>query len=175
MWPARCLPQSYRDAALTYEQLVRFHEDEPRYRLYYAQSLYKAGLYADVRVYRVAVRSVCVSVSTSTSISVCVRLSVIARLAFLQAEKASKRVDSDVYAQRVLMLQAATSYELNDMATCKSLVDQMLPDEPDTIVNSACILYRCVAGVHVCVGGGGVMVRHRCVRASGRRSTKRPG
>ncbi len=47
-----------------------------------------------------------------------------------------------MYAHRVLMLQAATSYELNDMSTCKSLVDQMMPDEPDTIVNSACILYR---------------------------------
>lgn len=43
------LAQSYRDAALTYEQLVKFHDDEPRYKLYYAQSLYKAGLYADVR------------------------------------------------------------------------------------------------------------------------------
>jgi hypothetical protein len=43
------LVQSYRDAALTYEQLVKFHDDEPRYKLYYAQSLYKAGLYADVR------------------------------------------------------------------------------------------------------------------------------
>ena len=52
-------------------------------------------------------------------------------------------MDSDVYAHRVLMLQAATSYELNDMPTCKSLVDQMLHDEPETIVNAACILYRC--------------------------------
>jgi tetratricopeptide repeat protein 30 len=54
-------------------------------------------------------------------------------------------VDSDIYAHRVLMLQAATSYELNDMPTCKSLVDQMLPDEPETIVNAACILFRFVA------------------------------
>ncbi len=42
--------QNYRDAALTYEQLVKFHDDEPRYKVYYAQSLYKAGLYAEVRV-----------------------------------------------------------------------------------------------------------------------------
>ena len=41
--------QNYRDAALTYEQLVKFHDDEPRYKVYYAQSLYKAGLYAEVR------------------------------------------------------------------------------------------------------------------------------
>ncbi len=58
-----------------------------------------------------------------------------------QSDKAAKRVDSEMYDHRVLMLQAATSYEQNDLPTCKSLVEQMLPDEPDTIVNSACILW----------------------------------
>ncbi len=60
----------------------------------------------------------------------------------VQSDKAAKRVDCELYDHRVLMLQAATSYEQNDLPTCKALVDQMLPDEPDTIVNSACILYR---------------------------------
>lgn len=37
-------PQDYRSAALTYEQLVRFHPEVEEYKLYLAQSLHRAGL-----------------------------------------------------------------------------------------------------------------------------------
>lgn len=97
--------QDFRNAALTYEQLVKFHADDDRYRVYYAQSLYKAGLYPE-------------------------------------ASKAASTIDSEQHEQRVLYLKAAVAYEEDDLATCKALVDQMLPDEPDTMVNQACILYK---------------------------------
>lgn len=51
-----------------YEELVKFHPEVDSYKIYYAQCLYKAGLYPE-------------------------------------ASRACLRVDSDQYAQRLLMLQ----------------------------------------------------------------------
>ncbi|CAE7850955.1 ttc30a [Symbiodinium sp. KB8] len=39
--------QDFRAATQTYEQLVQFHPEVEEYKIYYAQSLYKAGIYAD--------------------------------------------------------------------------------------------------------------------------------
>jgi tetratricopeptide repeat protein 30 len=97
--------QDFRSAALTYEQLVRFHPDVDEYKIYYAQSLFKAGLYDE-------------------------------------AGKACMRLDNEEYSQRLLKLQAAIRYEQDELAACKSLVDQCLPDDPDTLINQACITYK---------------------------------
>ncbi|CAE7530322.1 ttc30a [Symbiodinium sp. KB8] len=97
--------QDFRSAALTYEQLVRFHPEVEEYKMYLAQSLFKAGLYED-------------------------------------ATKACMRVDNEKYEQRLLQLHAAIKYEQDELAACTTLVDQCVPDEPDTIVNKGCIAYK---------------------------------
>lgn len=97
--------QDFASAVLTYEKLTKFHPDVEEYKIYLAQSLYKAGCYAD-------------------------------------ATRAALRVDSIQYAQRLLMLQAAIKYEEDELSACKSLVDQCLPDDPDTVINYACITYK---------------------------------
>lgn len=58
------------------------------------------------------------------------------------ATKACLRVDNVQYTQRLLMLQAAIKYEEDELVACKTLVDQCLPDDPDTIINYACITYK---------------------------------
>lgn len=97
--------QDFRSAALTYEQLVRLHPEVDDYKLYYAQALYKAGLYED-------------------------------------ALRAASRVDGEEHTQRLLQLQAAIKYEMDDLAACKSMVDQCAPEDPDTLINQACITYK---------------------------------
>lgn len=88
--------QDFTSAASTYEQLVKYHPDVVEYRIYLAQSLYKAGMYPE-------------------------------------AIRASMRVDSSSYAQRMIMLQAAIKFQQDDVVGCKALVDQCQPDDPDTV------------------------------------------
>lgn len=88
--------QDFTSAASTYEQLVKYHPDVVEYRIYLAQSLYKAGMYPE-------------------------------------AIRASMRVDSNSYSQRMIMLQAAIKFQQDDVVGCKALVDQCQPDDPDTV------------------------------------------
>lgn len=97
--------QDFRGAATTYETLIKCHPGIVEYEMYYAQALYKAGLYAE-------------------------------------AMKASTRVDDVEYSQRMVLLKAAIRYEEDDLSACKTLVDSCLPDDPDTIVNYGCIMYK---------------------------------
>ena len=39
--------QDYNNAVAMYEQLVKFYSEVEEYKIYYSQSLYKAGVYAD--------------------------------------------------------------------------------------------------------------------------------
>ncbi|CAD7705096.1 unnamed protein product [Ostreobium quekettii] len=48
---------SYPAAAEMYEQLVRLHPDNQDYRLYYAQSLCKSGMYAEATKAATAVKN----------------------------------------------------------------------------------------------------------------------
>ena len=43
---------------------------------------------------------------------------------------------------RVIMLQAAIKYEMGDLLDTKALIEQCPPDDPDTIVNQACVMYK---------------------------------
>ena len=98
--------QDFRSSAQAYEQLVKLCPDVDHYRVYYAQSLYKAGIYEE-------------------------------------AMKAASRVDSLEYSQRVLMLKAAISYEEDDLASTKVLVEQsMEPGHPETIICQGCIAFK---------------------------------
>ena len=76
-----------------------------RYRIYYAQSLYKAA-------------------------------------SFPEATRNAVRVDNEQYSQRVLMLQAVIKYEQDELASCKSLLDQCHSDDPDVLINYAGISFK---------------------------------
>ncbi|KAJ3209193.1 Tetratricopeptide repeat protein 30A [Dinochytrium kinnereticum] len=58
------------------------------------------------------------------------------------AQKACSTVDSPEYSQKLIKLQAAIKYEMDDLSGCKLLIDQCQLDDQDTIVNQACLLYK---------------------------------
>ncbi|KAI9098104.1 hypothetical protein DFS34DRAFT_619641 [Phlyctochytrium arcticum] len=59
-----------------------------------------------------------------------------------EAQKAAATVDNPELAEKVLKLQAAIKYSMEDLVGCKALIDQTPPDDPDTLVNQACLLYK---------------------------------
>lgn len=95
----------FRSSASAYEELLNYHPEVDSYKLYYAQCLYKAGLYPE-------------------------------------AAKASQRVDNEQYSVRLLHLQAGIKYEEDDLGAARSLLAATPKDDPDTLVNSACITYK---------------------------------
>ncbi|KAI8924341.1 hypothetical protein BC831DRAFT_501229 [Entophlyctis helioformis] len=88
-----------------YEQLVRLFPEVNDYRLYYAQSLFKAGNY-------------------------------------VASQKACQNVDAPQLSGKIVKLQASIKYEMDDLAGCKALVDQLPQDDSDKLVNEACLLYK---------------------------------
>lgn len=95
----------FASAAQAYDQLVGMYPDVEEYKIYYAQSLYKGGVYAE-------------------------------------ATKAAVRVDGEQYSQRVLLLQAAIKYQMDELPSSKALLDQCESDEADVIVNYAAIAFK---------------------------------
>lgn len=119
-----------------YEMLSKIHPDVDEYKIYLAQALYKAGAYAYVDGACQAL------VTTLHVVSPCALCGHAAACLCSDATKACLRVDNVQYTQRLLMLQAAIKYEEDELVACKTLVDQCLPDDPDTIINYACITYK---------------------------------
>ena len=58
------------------------------------------------------------------------------------ALKACQMVEGPELQERVLTLQAAIKYEQDDLMNTKSLIEQCPPDEADTLVNHACVMYK---------------------------------
>ena len=58
------------------------------------------------------------------------------------ALKALQTIDDMALQDRVLTLQAAIKYEQDDLMNTKALIDQCAPDEADTLVNQACVMYK---------------------------------
>ncbi|GMH38415.1 hypothetical protein BSKO_06299 [Bryopsis sp. KO-2023] len=94
---------NYEAAAEMYDQLVRLFPDNDDYKLYYAQSLYKAGLYADASKAAVAVQN---------------------------------------HPKEVTMLHVAVKYEQDDIPGCRQQLEGCRQEDPDTIVNNGCVLYK---------------------------------
>lgn len=90
-------------AVQMYEQLVRLYPTNEEYKLYYAQSLHKAGIYPE-------------------------------------AAKAAMRVNG--HQKSVNTLLVANAYEQDDIAGCRRQLDRCPADDPDTLVNTGCILYK---------------------------------
>jgi tetratricopeptide repeat protein 30 len=97
--------QDFHNSVSMYEQLVKYYPEVEEYKIYHAQSLYKAGMYAE-------------------------------------AMRACLSIDNVQYAQRILNLQAAIKYEQDDLGGCMAHLDQCLPDDPETVINVGCCLYK---------------------------------
>lgn len=95
---------AFPDASQCYEQLVMNYPEVEEYKVYYAQTLYKAGLYPE-------------------------------------ATKASIRVDSEQYSQRMLLLQSMIKYETDELPASKALLDQC-QDDPEVVINYAAIAFK---------------------------------
>ncbi|KAJ3038123.1 Tetratricopeptide repeat protein 30A [Rhizophlyctis rosea] len=61
---------------------------------------------------------------------------------YAAALKACQAIDNPEFGDKVLKLQAAIKYESEDVAGCKYLIDQAPPDDPETITNQACLLFK---------------------------------
>lgn len=97
--------QDFVNSADCYEQLTLLNPDVDEYRLYYAQSLYKASLYEE-------------------------------------AMKVSCQIDNPSYRPRIVKLQAGIRFGQEDFTGAKSLVDDSPADDPDTLVNLGCLLFK---------------------------------
>ena len=98
--------QQYELAAQMYGELLNHYADVDEYKMYHAQSLFKAGQYE------------------------------------LATKALARMTDNRQYAQKVTNLQASIEYELGNLPACKQKLDKGLQDDPDTIVNTACVLYK---------------------------------
>ena len=94
---------NFEVASQTYQHLLELYPDNEDYHLYYAQSLYKAGLYQD---------------------------------AAREAVKVSGRN------KQVTTLLVANSYEQEELIAARRQLDKCSPDDPDTLVNTGCILFK---------------------------------
>jgi tetratricopeptide repeat protein 30 len=88
-----------------YDQLTKFYPEVDSYKLYHAQSLYKAGLYTE-------------------------------------AQKVAQQIENPDYSDRILQLQIAIQYELEEISHAKSLIGQMPPDAPEMVIAQACLLFK---------------------------------
>ncbi|EAR85890.1 tetratricopeptide repeat protein (macronuclear) [Tetrahymena thermophila SB210] len=97
--------QDFSNASKIYEQLVNYYPDVDEYKLYFAQTLYKDGLYDE-------------------------------------ALKACQSIRNSQYQQKLIQLQVLIRYEKNEIDHAKTLLAQGDPDDPETIINEGCILYK---------------------------------
>lgn len=124
----------------SYEQLVKSVPDSDEYKMYYAQSLFKAGMFTE------AARA-CLTVDNPAH-SQRVRPST-------QGHSAGKGSETDQdpirvcwvlcsagHPKQMLKLQAAIKYEQDELAAARSYVDQCLTEDPDVVVAHACMLYK---------------------------------
>ena len=110
----------------SYEQLIRHHPEVDDYRMYYAQSLYKSGQYA-------AALKVCQTIDNPG----------FGDKVILLGRSIRKHAHAlSISRSQVLKLQAAIKYESDDVPGCKYLIDQAPPDDPETVTNQACLLFK---------------------------------
>ncbi|KAJ3082320.1 Tetratricopeptide repeat protein 30A, partial [Quaeritorhiza haematococci] len=58
------------------------------------------------------------------------------------AQKACLTIENPELARKVLKLQAAIKYEMDDLAGCKLLIEQAPADDTDSIINQGCLLFK---------------------------------
>ena len=65
------------------------------------------------------------------------------------ALKACLNIENPELSQKVLKLQASIKYESNDLVGCKALIDDCPADDPDTMVNQACFLFKVIIDLNI--------------------------
>jgi len=98
--------QQYELAAQMYAQLVQNYPVVDEYKIYYAQSVFKAAQYEEA------------------------------------TKACAKMSELPEFQQKVTNLQASIEYEQGNIQACKARLDRGRQEDPDTIVNTACVLYR---------------------------------
>lgn len=88
-----------------YDQLTKFYPEVDSYKLYHAQSLYKAGMY-------------------------------------VEAQKVAQQIENPEYQEKILQLQIAIQYELEEIAHAKSLIQQLPPDSAEFVISQGCMLFK---------------------------------
>ncbi|KAI9337052.1 hypothetical protein DFJ73DRAFT_798584 [Zopfochytrium polystomum] len=58
------------------------------------------------------------------------------------SQKACQTIDNTEYSQKIMKLQAAIKYEMDDIGGCRLLIEQLPADDVDTMINQACLLYK---------------------------------
>ncbi|KAJ1513294.1 Tetratricopeptide repeat protein 30A [Coelomomyces lativittatus] len=58
------------------------------------------------------------------------------------AHTATLSIQNPKYQDKIRKIQAAIKFELDDLSGCRLLIDQCAPDDPDTLFNQACLLYK---------------------------------
>ncbi|KAI9005879.1 hypothetical protein BC832DRAFT_455049 [Gaertneriomyces semiglobifer] len=61
---------------------------------------------------------------------------------FVESQKVCAQIDHPDYADRVLKLQAAIKYAMDDLDGCRLLVEHAPANDPDRLVNEACLLFK---------------------------------
>ena len=61
---------------------------------------------------------------------------------YLEAQKVVQQIENVEYADRILQLQIAIQYELEEIQHAKSLIAQMPADAPEAIIAQGCMLYK---------------------------------
>lgn len=97
--------QDYASSSDMYDQLTKFYPDVDTYKLYHAQSLYKAGLYTE-------------------------------------AQKVAQQIENQEYADKILQLQIAIQYELEEISHAKSLISQLASDASEATIAHGCMLFK---------------------------------
>lgn len=60
--------------------------------------------------------------------------------AYLEASKAAVKVEG--HQKAVTTLLVANAYEQDDLVGCRRQLDKCLPEDPDTMVNAGCVLFK---------------------------------
>ena len=61
---------------------------------------------------------------------------------YTDAAKVCQQIENSDYADKVLQLQIAIQYELEEIQHAKSLLSQMPTDEPEAVIAEGCMLYK---------------------------------
>lgn len=97
--------QDFENAAESYEQLIKFCPDVVDYKIYHAQSLYKAGDYD-------------------------------------AAQKVCQTIESPEHSGKIVQLQIAIQYELEEVSHAKNLAEQLEKDSSEAIITEGCLLFK---------------------------------
>ncbi len=61
---------------------------------------------------------------------------------YVEAQKVAQQIENQDYQEKVLQLQIAIQYELEEISHAKALISQLPPDSPEYVIAQGCMLYK---------------------------------